>query len=376
MEANSQLTNRKVALFVGTRPEIIKVQPILKELKSRPQIDCLFIHTGQHYDYNMSSIFIKELNLPEPDLFLNVKSDLPGAQIAKIVTRSEKAIRKLKPTVVLVEGDTNSTLGAALAAARMKLPVGHIEAGCRSFNKDMPEEQNRVLVADIATHHFTPTENCSQNLLREGIPRQSIYLTGHPIVDLMESIGKVVDDSTIKKHGLTLNNYYFVTLHREENVNNAKRLESILRAIHLISEQNKIIFPIHPHTKKNVKKYCLTKYLLESKVIEPVGYMESLAMIRNAFAVLTDSGGMQQEAAIMGTPCLTMRTETEWVETVKEGLNFVAGYETEKILQTAERIKKDWTLIKNRLKRTLDLFGKPPVSPKIIDIVETMKGTR
>jgi len=362
----------KVAVFFGTRPEIIKMQPIVKELKSRRNIDLLFIHTGQHYDYNMSSIFLKELDLPKPDFFLNVKSDLPGAQLAKIVARSERAIGKFKPKVVLVQGDTNSTLGVALAAAKMKLPLGHIEAGCRSFDKSMPEEQNRVLVADLATHHFAPTVTCSQNLLREGIAKESVYMTGHPIVDLLENVDHLIDKRAIEKYGLTPNEYYLVTLHREENVNNAKRLESILRAINLVSEHNKVIFPIHPHTKKNVKKHRLAKYLLKSVVIEPVGYIDFLAMIRNAFSVLTDSGGIQQEAAILGTPCLTMRTSTEWVETVKEGINFLAGYETEKILQTAAQIKEDWPSIKNKLKRTRTLYGKPPISSKIVDIVETI----
>jgi UDP-N-acetylglucosamine 2-epimerase (non-hydrolysing) len=370
------LTECRVAVFVGTRPEIIKMQPVIKELRSRSNIDSLFIHTGQHYDYNMSAIFIKELDLPVPDTFLNVKSGSPGIQLARIIARSEQIIRKLKPTSVLVLGDTNSALGAAVAAAKMKLPVGHIEAGCRSFDRNMPEEQNRVLIADLATHHFAPTENCRQNLLREGIGRDSIYLTGHPIVDLLEEIGDITDDRVLKKYDLTPNKYYLVTLHREENVDNAKKLEGILRAIHLISEHDKVIFPIHPHTMKSVKKYRLTKYLLKSTVTEPVGYTDGLAIIKNAFLVLTDSGGIQQEATILGTPCLTLRTRTEWVETVGEGFNFLAGNENKKILETVKHIKENWQHIKNSLKRPHFLFGKPPVSPKIVDIVETMKSNQ
>jgi UDP-N-acetylglucosamine 2-epimerase len=348
------------------------MQPVVKELENRRDVDLLFIHTGQHYDYNMSAIFIKELDLPQPDVFLNVKSDFPGAQLSKIVARSEKAIRKLSPSVVLVLGDTNSTLGAALTAARMKLPVGHIEAGCRSFDRNMPEEQNRVLVADLATHHFAPTENCSKNLQAEGISPMSIYLTGHPIVDLLEEIRDVIDDEAIKKYGLAKNEYYLVTLHREENVENVDRLDSILKAISSISEHNKVIFPIHPHTIESIKKYRLGKYLRNCVVTEPVGYVEGLALIRNAFMVLTDSGGIQQEGAILGTPCLTLRTVTEWVETVKEGFNLLAGYETEKILQAVEQISENWSHIKNNLKKSHYLFGKPPIAPRIVDIVETM----
>ena len=365
----------KVAVSVGTRPEIIKMQPVLKELKTRHNVDLAFIHTGQHYDYNMSSIFIKELDLEEPDLFLNVKSDSPGAQIGKIIGRGEQALKKLKPSAVIVQGDTNSTLGIALAGSRLKLPVGHVEAGCRSFNKEMPEEQNRVLVADIATHHFAPTENCKRNLLHEGVAPETIFLTGHPLVDLLNKVSSFIDDKSIRKHGLSAQEYYFVTLHREENVSNKDRLESILKAMHSISGCNKVIFPIHPHTRKNIRKYRFTKYLRKSIVIEPVGYMEGLAMIKNAFTVLTDSGGIQQEAAILGTPCLTMRNETEWIETVQAGLNFLAGTETEKILNTARKIYENRNEMARRFRKERYLFGRPPVSKKIADIIETMTAT-
>ncbi len=367
-----QLTRNKVAVILGTRPEIIKMQPVMKELESRPGIDLKFIHTGQHYDYNMSAVFIKELELPSPDIFLNVKSDLPGAQLSKIIARSEKAIRKLKPTAVLVLGDTNSALGAALATAKMKLPLGHVEAGCRSFDRNMPEEQNRVLVADLATHHFSPTANCRQNLLREGISGEAIHLTGHPIADLLEGIQNVIDDGAIRKYELTKNEYYLVTLHREENVENLDRLKNILTAVSSISERNKVIFPVHPHTMKSIRKYHLMKYIRNCIIIEPVGYLTGLALIRNARMALTDSGGIQQEAAILGTPCLTLRTITEWVETVEKGFNLLAGYETERILQTVEQINKEWRRIKENLEKQHYLFGKPPIAPKIADIVETM----
>lgn len=364
------MPNHRVAVFVGTRPEIIKMQPIVKELKSRSNMDTFYVHTGQHYNYNMSAVFMKELYLPAPDLFLNVRSDFPAAQVAKIVARSEQAIRKIDPEVILVQGDTNSTLGVALAAAKIKLPVGHVEAGCRSFDKDMPEELNRVLVADLAVHNFAPTKTCVQNLLREGIPRESIHLVGHPIADLLRATAHLVDDSIVERLGLDRRNYYLVTLHREENVENSERLESILRAICSLSERARVIFPIHPHTKRNVRRYGLTKYLKKSVVVAPVGYMKALALLKNAYCVLTDSGGIQQEAATLGTPCLTLRAKTEWVETVKEGVNFLAGYETDKILEAIERVKEESPRIKQNLRRSRHLFGKPPISPRIVDILE------
>lgn len=239
----------------------------------------------------------------------------------------------------------------------------------------MPEEQNRVLVADIATHHFAPTENCRRNLLHEGVAPETIFLTGHPLVDLLNRVSGLIDNESIKKHGLSAQEYYFVTLHREENVSNKERLENILKAIHSISECNRVIFPIHPHTRRNIRKYRFTKYLRKNIVIEPVGYMEGLAMIRNAFTVLTDSGGIQQEAAILGTPCLTLRNETEWAETVQAGLNFLAGTETGKILNTARKIYADRNEIARQLGKKRYLFGRPPVSPKIADIIETMATT-
>jgi UDP-N-acetylglucosamine 2-epimerase len=359
-------------VFVGTRPEIIKMQPVVKELRNHSNIDPIYIHTGQHYDYNMSSVFLKELDLPTPDLFLNVRSGLPGAQLAKIVARSEQALRKLKPDVVLIQGDTNSTLGVALATSKMKLLLGHIEAGCRSFDRKMPEEQNRVLVADLATYHFAPTKTCVHNLLREGIARDSIFLTGHPIIDLLERVRNLIDDITLRKFDLIRKKYCLVTLHREENVDSRERLESILRAVSLTSERTKVIFPIHPRTKKWVQKYHLSGYLQKTIVVEPVGYLDGLAMIKNAFCVLTDSGGIQQEAAILGTPCLTLRTKTEWVETVQAGVNFLTGYETKEILQTMAQVNKDLAHIKKKLRRSMHLFGKPPVAPKIINIIETI----
>lgn len=364
------MPNLKIAVFVGTRPEIIKMQPIVQELKSRSNIATYYIHTGQHYDYNMSAIFVKELYLPTPDLFLNVKSGFPGAQVAKIVAKSEQAIRKIDPEIILVQGDTNSTLGVALAAAKMKLPVGHVEAGCRSFDRNMPEELNRTIVADLATHNFAPTETCMQNLLREGIPKEAIHLVGHPIADLLKRTAHLIDDSMVERFGLDRKNYYLVTLHREENVENSERLRSILRAMHSLSERRKIIFPIHPRTKKNVNKFGLKKYLRKGITVPPVGYMDALALLKNAFCVLTDSGGIQQEAATLGTPCITLRTKTEWVETVENGVNFLAGYRTEKILKTEARINEEISLIKENLTRSRYLFGKPPISPRIVDILE------
>lgn len=366
----------KVAVFVGTRPEIIKMQPIIKELQSRKNVDLLFVHTGQHYDGNMSGDFIEEFDLPCPDKFLNIGLFSRLKQVGKAATGSQVPLKFFKPDVVLVLGDTNSALGVALAAADLNLPLGHVEAGCRCFDRTMVEEQNRVLIADLASLDFAPTSNCVTNLCREGIPDEIVFLTGHPIVDLLQKAKKAIDDHAILKYGLHRNNYYFLTLHRQENVDDTARLEKILKAVHSLSQSNTIILPLHPRTKKNMMgNFKLSAYLRAKCIVtEPLGYMETLALIRNASLVMTDSGGVQQEAALLGVPCVTLRTCTEWIETVEAAVNFRAGFETEEILSTVSRVVAHRENILENLKEAHFLFGKPPVAKKIVDIIQKEYG--
>lgn len=362
----------KVMAFVGTRPELIKMEPVLRELKKRPGVELFFVHTGQHYDYNMSAVFIKELALPEPDIYLGVKVGLPGEQIARVVARSERVLRKLRPDMAMVLGDTHSALGAAIAAAKNGVAVGHVEAGCRSFEREMPEEQNRVLIADLATHNFAPTPNCQGNLLREGIAADSIHLTGHPIVDLLRRMAERLDDRLIRKWDLAPGEYYLVTAHRKDNVETAEKLRGILTAVGELSERKKAIFPVHPRTLKEIKRRHLWGLLKNCIVTEPLGYMESLALIRNASAVLTDSGGIQQEAAILGTPCITLRERTEWVETVKAGVNILAGHEASRILSAVASSKGGTGRSQGGKRAAAELFGKFPVAPRIADEIESV----
>lgn len=366
------MARTRVTAFVGTRPELIKMEPVLRELKSRPEVDLQFVHTGQHYDYNMSAIFIKELDLPEPDLYLGVKTNLPGEQIAKIVARSEKVMRERRPNIVIVLGDTNSALGAAIAAAKNGVAVGHVEAGCRSFEREMPEEQNRVLIADIASHNFAPTQNCYGNLLREGLGKDSVYLTGHPIVDLLKRLSGRLNGTLIGKWGLSPRKYYLVTVHRQDNVETVEKLRSILEAVGELSECSKVIFPVHPRTLKVMRKHHFSRLLKNTIVTEPLGYIESLALIRNASVILTDSGGIQQEAAILGSPCVTLRERTEWVETVEAGVNFLAGHDAERIITTVKRLEGYIDGRQSWGRTAQDLFGKFPVAPRIADIIESV----
>ncbi len=363
------MSQNKIAIIVGTRPEIIKMHPIIKEVKTRNNLELLLIHTGQHYDWNMSNLFIEELELPQPNVFLNVKSGSHGAQTARIIARSERVLGEERPDIVLVEGDTNSSLGAALAASKLKIPVGHVEAGCRSFDKNMPEEINRVLIADLAKLHFAPTETCVQNLIREGVPREQIHFTGHPIVDLLHQVQNKIGKNILAKFGLKAKKYYFVTLHREENVDNKDILEGILRALLMLSQSKPVIFSVHPRTRKFIKKFRFKKYLKKLTITSPVGYFGSLSLIKYAKIVLTDSGGIQQEAALLETPCITLRISTEWIETVDSGVNFLARSENQ-IIATTRKLESEFNEIMSKSRLVKKVFGEPFVSSKIVDIIE------
>jgi len=361
--------SQKIAVVIGTRPEIIKMQPIIKELENRqPTVKQYLVHTGQHYDWNLSQVFIDELDLPKPDVFLNVKSGSHAVQTARTIVRCEEFFQKIKPNIVLVEGDTNSALGASLAAAKLRIPIGHIEAGCRSFDKNMPEEINRLLITDLATLHFAPTRTCFQNLVREGIGKEYIFLTGHPIVDVLDYMKNRLSRKIIKKFNLKSRDYYFVTIHRAENVDERVILEDLLKALCRLADNNKVIFPIHPRTSKSINRFRLKKYLKNVIVVEPVKYSDSLGLIKHAKIVLTDSGGIQQEATLLHTPCITLRQMTEWVETVKFGVNFLAR-SYKKILSMCSMIEDNYEQIMRKFKLINGVFGRPGVSKKIVDII-------
>lgn len=347
--------------------------PLVNEIIRRKYIEFLFVHTGQHYDWNMSNIFLKELELPAPDVFLNVRSASHGVQLGRITARSEKILKKERPNVVLVEGDTNSALGVALAASKLKLPIGHVEAGCRSFDKNMPEEINRILIADLASLHFAPTINCVQNLIREGISKEQIYLTGHPIVDLLDRIKSKINKDLIAGFGLEVKKYYFVTIHREENVDDKSTLVGILSALSKLAHHSPVFFPIHPRTYKFINKFRFNRYLKNMIVTHPISYFEAISLIKHAKIILTDSGGIQQEAALLKIPCITLRANTEWVETVDHGVNFLARSE-EEIIATTRKLDSEYEEVMTRFRRKgiEKIFGEPYVSTRIADILEEL----
>ena len=323
----------KAAIILGTRPEIIKMSPIIRELEFQ-EIDYFILHTGQHYSYSMDRIFFKELNLPEPKYNLDVGSGTHAEETAKILIGVERLLIEEKPDVVLVEGDTNSVLAGALAAVKLHVKVGHVEAGLRSYDREMPEETNRVLTDHMSDYLFAPTEGARRNLLREGVAESKIFVTGNTIVDVVQNSGLLNKPySTLKDLKVVGTDYFLVTAHRQENVDDRERFKGILDGLRLVGEEFGIslIYPIHPRAKKKISEFELNAEGIT--LIEPVGYLDFLRLESGAKLILTDSGGIQEEACILGVPCVTLRDNTERPETLEVGSNVLAGTRPEEIVK-------------------------------------------
>ena len=317
----------KIAVIVGTRPEIIKMSPVIRYLASN-ELDFYLIHTNQHYSFEMDEVFFNDLNLPEPDFNLNVGSKSHGKQTGEMLAGLEEVFLEINPDVILVQGDTNTVLAGALAASKMGIKVGHIEAGLRSFDRSMPEEINRIMTDHISDYLFAPTEKSKNYLVAEGIPINHIFVTGNTIVDAVyQNLDiSIQTRKTLSNLGLHKKSYFLSTVHRAENTDKKERLASILAGFEQLYAELKlpIIFPAHPRTLKMIKKFNLN--IPEgTKVIEPVGYLDFLQLENDAKLILTDSGGLQEEACILGVPCITLRDNTERPETVDIGANVVAG---------------------------------------------------
>lgn len=336
--------NMKISIILGTRPEIIKMSPVIRYCQDK-NLDFFVIHTNQHYSYEMDKIFFEELNLPDPEYNLEVGSGLHGEQTGKMLTGIEKILIDEKPDVVLVEGDTNTVLAGALAASKLHIKVGHVEAGLRSFDMSMPEEINRIMVDHISDYLFAPTENSRKYLLQEGIQDQKIYVVGNTIVDAtMQNLSIARDRSNILDElKLSPSNFFLLTMHRAENVDDPVRLEKILNGLELLSDQYKIpiIFPMHPRTMNRIKEFGFENKIngIDSlNIVEPIGYMDFLVLESEAKLVLTDSGGVQEETCILMTPCVTLRDNTERPETVDAGANVIVGCESEKIMAGVKKM--------------------------------------
>jgi UDP-N-acetylglucosamine 2-epimerase (non-hydrolysing) len=327
----------KIAIILGTRPEITKMAPLIK-IYQQNRADFFLLHTGQHYSYQMDRVFFEELKLPQPKYNLDVGSGSHAEQTGKILMGIEKILLQEKPDIVLVEGDTNSVLAGALAAAKLGIKVGHIEAGLRSYDRTMPEELNRLLTDHLADFLFAPTPKARDILLGEGIDEKKVFVTGNTIVDtvrqnleLAKSGKDVLNDLKLKPK-----QYFLVTLHRQENVDNAARFGSILKGLGRIAQKYKlpVVYPIHPRSRKMMDRFKLKPENLT--LIEPLGFLEFLRLQSDARLLLTDSGGLQEEACILGVPCVTLRDNTERPETLEVGSNMLAGADAERILECAE----------------------------------------
>lgn len=352
----------KVAVVLGTRPEIIKMAPIIYELKKR-KISHYIIHSGQHYSFNMDKVFFEQLQLSRPKYKLEVGSSNPGMQTGKIIEKIEKVLLKERPDVVLIQGDTNTVLGGAIAAKKLDITIGHIEAGLRSFDNTMPEETNRILADHCSNFLFTPSKISQNNLLKEGIDMKKIFVTGNTIVDSVKKNIKKNHSDLLEKYNIESKKFFLVSLHRQENVDNPKKFTNIIKALKQIRKKYniQIIYPIHPRSSKMAKKFKIN--LDGLLVVEPINYFSFLYLEKNARLVLTDSGGVQEESCILKTPCVTLRDNTERPETVTVKSNVIVGTDFRKISLGVEKMLKTGNAWKNP-------FGDGTTAKKIIDILQ------
>jgi len=357
--------NKKICFIFGTRPEIIKMAPVIHECVKR-KVPFFVLHTHQHYSENLDKVFFRDLHLLSPKYNLQTGSGSHGAQTGKMLTEIEQVLIKEKPSIVLVQGDTNTVLAGALASAKLHIPVGHIEAGLRSYDRLMPEELNRVIVDHISDFLFVPTKESQNNLVKEGINVKKIFPVGNTVVDAIKQNIKLASTShVLKTMGLSSKKYLLVTAHRQENVDDKERLHSLLEGLTLVAQKYNmpIIFPIHPRANKMIKHFG---FHVDDVIqfVAPIGYLDFLQLSSNARIILTDSGGLQEEASILKVPCITLRDNTERPETLVGGGNRIAGVSQKCILKCAQEVMDNKYPIKWG-----SPFGKGDTSQKILDII-------
>lgn len=352
----------KVLHIVGNRPHFIKLAPVSREISKNELLSQVIVHTGQHYDQMMSQHFIDELQIPLPDYNLEVGSSSPLQQFSKILSGLDEIIQKEKPNMILVYGDTNSTAAGAIAAAKSNISLGHVESGLREHDKSIPEEINKLLTDSVTDLYFVPTQTGVDNLKKEG-KHHGVHLTGDVGLDLVHQSQKNIEqaESILAQHGLSKKNYIFMTTHRAANTSSKEAMEEIFSAANDLSQ--KIFFPAHPRTKKAMADYSISN-LLDSDnwiITEPIGFFETQALIKNASYCLTDSGGVIKESYFHKTPAIVIDKQTEWVETINEGWNHIAGASKTKIVTLAKNLS-----IPNIHNNSL---GDGNASKKIVDII-------
>ena len=328
----------KVILVCGARPNFMKVAMVLAEMRKYPKdFSPLLVHTGQHYDYDLSGAFFRDLSLPEPDVYLGVGSGNHGEQTGKVMMEFEEVVLKEKPSLIVVVGDVNSTLAAAIVASKLLIPLAHVEAGLRSFDRTMPEEINRTVTDVLSDYCFTTEEEANLNLKKEGVDGSRIHLVGDVMVDcLMKSREKAGDSKILEDLNLEEKGYSVLTLHRPSNVDSKETFSRILEALKVVGEKIQIIFPAHPRTKKRLEEFGLP---LQSVVlVDPLGYLDFIRLEEKAQFVLTDSGSIQQETTVFGVPCLTIRENTERPFTISRGTNTLVGTDRDRIVEESFKI--------------------------------------
>lgn len=352
---------KKILTVLGARPQFIKAAAFSRAIKNYPDIEEVIVHTGQHYDMNMSNVFFDEMDIPAPKYQLHTGGNSHGAMTGQQLEKIEEILIVEKPDMVLVYGDTNSTLAGALAAVKLHIPVAHVEAGLRSFNRRMPEEINRILTDQISSYLFVPSLGSKQNLLNEGVDANKIFVVG----DIMYDVSLYYKEKMIKPtwfDSLKLKEFVLCTIHRAENTDDAYKLKEIFEG--LATSEKSIILPLHPRTLKKIKDYSLT-VPSNINVVDPIGYLEMVWLEVHCDLVVTDSGGVQKEAYFHNKQCITLREETEWVELVEAGLNRLVGHDAKKIQEALVSV--------NFKDGNNNIYGAGDAAKKILDILEVVK---
>ena len=342
----------------GARPNFMKIAPIVRAFEENGSFEVLLVHTGQHYDENMSKYFFEELNIPRPEINLEVGSSSHALQTAEIMERFEPVVLEFKPEYVLVVGDVNSTIACGLVAVKLGVKLIHVEAGLRSFDRTMPEEINRLLTDSISDLLFVTEQSGIDNLRNEGIREEKIHFVGNVMIDtLMANMQKAQKSDVLNRMGLSGENFGVITLHRPSNVDDIKKFEQIIAAFEEIQKELTLIFPIHPRTRKNINGTGLGQRIEAMEnllLIDPVGYLDFLCLMSNAYLVITDSGGIQEETTILGVPCMTLRENTERPVTITEGTNRLVHVTTDEILSSYYEISNGHNDIKHRIPKFWD----------------------
>lgn len=361
---------KKIALVFGTRPEIIKLSALMRLIRQK-NVPSFFIHTGQHYSYNMSSEFLRELELPEPDANLEIGSASHSHQTAEMMMKLEAIFEREKPSIVVAQGDTNSVLAAALAALKMNIPFAHLEAGLRSFDRSMPEEVNRIVADQIANFNFVPTKTALKNLEKSESPKESVFFVGNTIVEVTKANLAIAGkkSNVLERLGLEKEKFVFMTAHRQEVVDKKEQLQGILEGIKNIPL--KIVWSMHPRTKKNLEDFKLVDFAKGIKnllIVEPLPYLDSLKLGANSAFIITDSGGIQEEASIYKKPVLVCRQNTERPEILGKFATLV-GWDAKKIGAESKKILANYQKMKKKLEATECPFGDGKASERILKIL-------